>query len=329
MIKKEKALYKSGRKNPDGYKFNPFQVIEKRWVKFVVYILVPLSFFISILDFFNVVSWDSLYSSLGIINTIKKQDSSFAIYCLDVGQSDCTVIVCDDKVMMVDTGTFHQVYKIRTALHELNIDTIDYMVITHQHDDHMSGAAEIINHYNVSNIIMPKLSGINSVESDTYLNLIKVISKNNINAISVSAGDVFYLGSSCIEILSPAVQDKELNNMSIVFKLSYYDTKFLFQGDADKSIEQQILKSDFDISADLIKLGHHGSKTSSYAPYLDEVAPEYAVISCNWDNNYGHPSFPVVERLLERNITPYITSLDGNIIVTSDGTEINIFSLKN
>lgn len=328
MNRKERKLYKSGKRNPDGYSFKPIRLIKNKWAKFVFYILISFSCIFSLLDLFGFTSWNKLFSSLRVINTVQEQDSDFAIYCLDVGQSDCTIIKCDDKVMMIDTGTINQLYHIRTALFALDIEQIDYMVITHQHDDHMSGATELIKHYNVSNILMPKLSDINAVDSPTYSNLIKSVADKQVNPISVSAGDTFNIGSSVVEILSPMIQDKELNNMSIVLKITYGDTTFLFQGDSEQSIEKQLLKSDFDISADLIKLGHHGSKTSSFAPYLDAVNPKYAIISCNSDNNYGHPNLQVMETLAEKHITPYITSLNGNIIITSDGKEIVISTSK-
>lgn len=328
MNRIERKLYKSGKRNPDGYQFKPIRFIKNKRVKVILCVLIIFSFSFSFLELFGITNWNKLFASFNVIHTIQEQDSNFAIYYLDVGQSDCTIVKCDEKVMMIDTGTSNQLFHIRTALYALDIDKIDYMVITHQHDDHMSGAIELIEHYNVTNILMPKLSDINAVDSLMYSNLIKSIADNNINPIAVSSGDSFDFGSSFFDILSPMIQDKELNNMSIVLKITYGDTSFLFQGDSEQSIEKQILNWDYDISADVIKLGHHGSKTSSFGPYLDAVSPEYAIISCNSDNNYGHPNLQVMETLAEKNITPYITSLNGNIIVTSNGKEIAISSSK-
>ncbi len=328
MNKKERKLYKSGKRNPDGYSFKPIRFIKNKWVRYVLCILIVFSFVFSLFDLLGITSWNKLFSSLNVINTVQEQDSNFAIYCLDVGQSDCTIIKCDEKVMMIDTGTSNQLFRIITAFFALDIDKIDYMVITHQHDDHMSGAIELIEHYNVVNILMPKLSDINSVDSKMYSNLIKSIADNDVNPIAVSSGASFDFGSSFFEILAPMTQDKELNNMSVVLKITYGNTSFLFQGDSEQSVEKQILNSDYDISADVIKLGHHGSKTSSFGPYLDAVNPKYAIISCNSDNNYGHPNLKVIDTLYEKNITPYITSLKGNIIITSDGKEVVISTSK-
>lgn len=328
MIKKEKTLYKDGRKNPNGYKYNPFDIFEKKWIPIALSVLIPMALVVSVLEAFNVTSWNKIFSSVGIIDGTQVADENFVVYCLDVGQSDCTVIVCDDTVMMIDTGTSNQVYNIRTSLYTLGIEKIDYMVITHPHDDHMSGASYLIENYNVSNILMPSLSYENRVTTQTYFNLLDSITKYNVNPIAVSAGDSFNLGSSCVEILSPSKQDDDLNNMSVVIKITYGNTEMLFQGDSDSSIEKQLLMSDYDISADLIKVGHHGSNTSSYATFLDAVDPEYAIISSGSDNNYGHPNTYVVERLEERNIKPYITSLNGDITIISDGNDLFIKTEK-
>ena len=328
MTKKEKILYKDGRKNPNGFKYNPFNFFEKKWIPIVLSILIPIALVISLLELLNVTNWNKIFSSVGIINGTQVVDDDFVVYCLDVGQSDCTIIVCDNVVMMIDTGTLNQVYNIRTSLYTLGIDKIDYMVITHPHDDHMSGASDIIEYYDVSNFLMPSLGQENTVLTPTYLNLLDTIAEHNVNPIPISAGYSFDLGSSYVEILSPMKQDNELNNMSAVIKITYGDTKMLFQGDSDDSIEKQLLMSDYDITADLLKVGHHGSNTSSSGAFLDVVNPEFAIISSGPDNNYGHPNTYVIERLEERNIKPYITSLNGDITIVSDGNDLLITTEK-
>lgn len=328
MTKKEKILYKDGRKNSNGYKYNPFDFFEKKWIPIVLSILIPIALVISLLELLNVTSWNKIFSSVGIINGTQVVEEDFVVYCLDVGQSDCTIIVCDNVVMMIDTGTLNQVYNIRTSLYTLGIDKVDYMVITHPHDDHISGASDIIENYDVSNILMPSLNRKNTILTPTYLNLLDSIEKHNVNPISISAGYSFNLGSSYVEILSPMKQDEELNNMSAVIKITYGNTKMLFQGDTDDSVEKQLLMSDYDITADILKVGHHGSNTSSSGAFLDVVNPEFAIISSGPDNNYGHPNTYVIERLEERNIKPYITSLNGDITIVSDGNDLLITTKK-
>ena len=127
MNNKEKELYKSGKRNPNGYSFKPIRLFKNKWAKFSFCVLIIFTCVFSLLSIVGVTSWSKLFSSLEIINTVHEQDSDFSIYCLDVGQSDCTIIKCNDEVMIIDTGTINQLYKIRTALFALGIDNIDYL----------------------------------------------------------------------------------------------------------------------------------------------------------------------------------------------------------
>ena len=171
---------------------------------------------------------------------------------------------------------------------------------------------------------MPKLSKINMVTTTSYENLLNSIATNKVNAIPATVGESFWLGDATVQIFSPSQQDEDLNNMSIVLKIVYGETKFIFQGDAEKAVEKQLLNSDFDLTADVIKLGHHGSNTSSTDKYLKAVNPKYAIISCGADNSYGHPHDEVVDRLKKNNIGFYVTAQTGDITVTSDGKNIDI-----
>ncbi len=329
MIKKEKQIYKSGRKNPDGYSLISFMSFKKKIIFIIFVFSVIFSLIISFLHITDIFSWNKLLSTTGFIEGVKRQDSNFVIYYLDVGQSDCTIIVCDDEVLVIDAGTVNQVHNIKESLFSLEIEEIDYLLVTHQHDDHMAGASKLIEKYDVNNIIMPRLSKINSVDTLTYQDLINNISNRCVNPIEVSAGDSFMLGSATVQILSPQKQDDNLNNMSIVLKVTYGETSFLFQGDSEDDVEKQLLRSGYDLSANILKVGHHGSNTSSTNSFLETVNPDYAIISCGYDNNYGHPNSFVIERLEGNNITPYITSINGNITAISNGKSITIITEKN
>ena len=225
---------------------------------------------------------------------------------------------------MIDTGTKSRNIKIRESLLALGIDEIDYLVITHPHDDHMGNAADIIKKYSVENIIMPKIAKENQVNTLTYNDLINSIVKYNVNPLTVNAGDKINFESANIDFLTPFKQNDNLNNMSIVLKVNYGETSFLFQGDAEESIENQLLSRDIDISADIIKVGHHGSNTSTIDKYLDRVNPSIAVVSCGADNTFKHPNKQTIDTLEERDVQTYITAYDGNITITSDGKYIDV-----
>lgn len=326
-MSEKKSIYKSGKRNPNGYYSNKRKRKEKVIIA-IALLCIFFSFIMGILDKNDVFTWSDLNNSIGVLDGPVNPDSNFSIYYLDVGQGDCTIIKSNDSIMMIDTSTNHREENIREVLMSLSIDKIDYLVITHQHDDHMGSAKAIIDKYEVSNIIMPKLSEINMVTTTSYELLLQAIEDNKVNAIPATVGDSFKLGDASVQILSPSQQDEDLNNMSVVMRVVYGETAFLFQGDAEKTIEKQLLNSDFDLTANVIKIGHHGSNTSSTEKYLKAVNPQYAIISCAADNSYGHPHREVLDRLYNNNIDYLVTAQTGDITVTSDGKNINVQTQK-
>lgn len=319
----KKSIYRKGKRNPNGYYSNKRKRKEKITI-IIALVLFIFSLVMSFLDKNDIFTWNDLNNTTGALNGPVNPDSSFSIYYLDVGQGDCTIIKSNDNVMMIDTSTKNHTLDIQEALKSLSIEKIDYLVITHQHDDHMGSAKDIIDKYEVANIIMPKLSDINMVTTTGYENLLKSIANRNVNAIPATVGESFKLGDATVQIFSPSQQDEDLNNMSVVLKVVYGETSFIFQGDAEKTVEKQLLNSDFDLNADVIKLGHHGSNTSSTEKYLKAVNPQYAIISCGADNSYGHPHDEVIDRLKNNNISFFVTAQTGDVTVTSDGENIDI-----
>ena len=328
MTNKEKIIYKSGRKNDNGYPKFQFTKKQKKFVRYFALISI-VAFVVYILDFSGIASVSEIKNYLGVIDGVSLVDSDFAIYYLDVGQSDCSIVVCDDKVLMIDCGTYNQLNVIRQSIHTLEIDEIDYMIVTHQHDDHMGSATDLINDLSVKNFIMPKLTQTNNVTSKAYNVLINTLDNKKITKIPAQNCKSFMLGRALVEILSPSVQNNNLNNMSVVLKITYGNTEFLFQGDAESKIENDLLRSDYDIDVDVLKIGHHGSKTSSTDKYLEATSPDIAIISSGYDNNYGHPNGTVLNRLENDNIKAFSTFLDGNIAVTSDGETITVYTQNN
>ena len=322
MDRNERNLYKSGKSNPNRYRMK----IRNRKAFFAICLsvfILLISCVMFVLEKTNVYSWNQLKALLGIVEGTVSTDADFSVYYLDVGQSDCSIIVCDDKVMMIDAGTVNRLTDIKSSLLTLNIDTIDYMIITHPHDDHMGCAASIINDYNVLNIIMPKLDESNMVTTDAYEEFLNAVINKKVTAIAAEPGYSFSLGSAKVGIFAPMQQDNNLNNMSVVTKIIYGETSFLFQGDAEKKVENSLIKSNYDLSADVIKLGHHGSNTSSTSKYLNAVNPKAAIISCGADNSYGHPHKETLTLLQKYGISPLRTDADGTIMLISDGQNIS------
>lgn len=319
----KKSIYKDGKRNKHGYKINRRKIKEQ--ITFTLIIIgIVFSLGITILEKLDIVDWTDIKVATGGIDGADLKEDDFAIYYLDVGQSDCTIVKSGNLTMMIDSGTGDQIVNIKESLKSLKIDVIDYLVLTHPHEDHIGGAKDVIEYCTVKNVIMPRLSAENMVTTYCYESLLEAIAEHNINAIAAEPGFKFSLNNASVHIFAPLQQDENLNNMSIVLKIVYGETSFMFQGDAEKKVENALLKEDFDLTADVLKVGHHGSNTSSVDKYLKAVNPEVAIISCGKDNNYGHPHDEVLERIDNNDIDPYVTALSGNITLVSDGQSIKI-----
>lgn len=249
------------------------------------------------------------------------ETGNLEIYFLDVGQGDSSLIIDGDMVMLVDGGEKEEAEFIIGFLKKLGIEKIDYMVATHPHSDHIGSLAEIINYFPVDNIILPEITH----TSKTYENLILSISENNVNAIFPDVYDTFTLDNASFTILGPEPnRHDDLNDNSIVFKLDYGNSSFMFTGDAEKAEEEDILSLNTNLGSDVLKVGHHGSNTSTSKEFLDRVNPSIAIISCGKDNSYGHPNEEIMNLLSERNINIFRTDTDGTIKVISDGEKIMV-----
>lgn len=322
MPKRKKPVYKTGKRNPNAYV--DVRVKKRILILTLLIIAAIISGIVTVLDKTGVISWGELLHDFQAIDTVGKTDSDFSVYYLNAGQSDCSIIVCDDKVMMVDAGSNKQTKNIAMALKSLDIQNIDYLFITHQHDDHIGCAAWVVEEYNVKNVVMPRLSKENIPTTVEYEELLQTIDKNDVKVFEAKPGFNFTLGSASINVFAPSKQDKNLNNMSAVFKVTYGETSFLFQGDAEKRVENELIGQNLDLSADVIKLGHHGSKTSSTEKYLEAVSPKVAVISCGLRNDYGHPSLETIETLEANKIDYFITAEVGGITAVSDGKTVKL-----
>jgi competence protein ComEC len=184
--------------------------------------------------------------------------------------------------------------------------------------------AQVIEGLTVKNVIMPRLSKDNIPTTATYENFMKAVGKSGAKVIAASPGAKYNMGEINFETLSPFEQSRDLNDMSVVIRLSYKDTNFLFTGDAETPIENQILEKGYNISADVLKVGHHGSKTSSSENFIKAVNPVFAVISCGKDNKYGHPHSETIKRFDLYGIEYDMTSKSGTIVVGSDGKKLSV-----
>ena len=258
-------------------------------------------------------------------DTTDYSEHSFAVHYIDVGQGDAALVVCDDKTMLIDGGKPHASSIIYTYLKNLNIDYLDYIVASHADDDHIGGLSAPLAKMKVGNVLAPE------TEADTrsYESLKNKTAEQGLTIAHPKPGESLDFGSSKIEFYGPITEsESDRNNGSIVMKIIYGDTSFLFTGDAEREEEQEILNAGYDLSATVLKVGHHGSKNSTTYPFLREIMPKYAMISVG-DNNYGHPTEDTLSRLRDADVKVYRTDIQGDIIAISDGKTVTITTKKN
>ena len=241
------------------------------------------------------------------------------VHFIDVGQADSILIEQDSKYMLIDAGNNGDGKLVKNYLIEEGVKTLEYVIGTHPHEDHIGGLDYVINDFNINKIYLPKATS----TTKTFQDVVVAIKNKGMKVAVPKPGDSFNLGSAKCTILAPNSSDySSLNNNSVVIKLEFGGNSFLFTGDAESISEKEILDKGFNVSADLLKVGHHGSRTSTTDEFLSKVNPKYAVISCAAENDYGHPHKEIISKLKIKIIPIYRTDELGTIIATSDGKTI-------
>ena len=242
------------------------------------------------------------------------------VHFLDVGQGDSIFIeLPTNETILIDASIKDASDKIINYLKEEKVSKIDYVFATHPHSDHIGGMSAVIKAFDIGQIYMPKAV----TTTKTYENLLLTIKDKNLKIKTAKAGNtIIDTDDLKLVVLAPNQDSYEsLNNYSIVLKLTYKEKSFLFTGDAETLSEKEITG---DVEADVLKVGHHGSRTSTSQAFLNKVNPSYAVISVGLNNDYKHPHQEVIDRLEKKNIKIYRTDQNGDIIFTTEGYNIDV-----
>ena len=253
------------------------------------------------------------------------ENSNFEVHFIDVGQADSALIECDGETMMIDGGNVADSNVVAAYLKKEDVTELNYVVCSHAHEDHVGGLSGALSVTKADNIYAPKTE----TNTKAYKNFKKKAEEQNVEIKHTNIGDEIQLGSSTVEFLGPVDENgKDLNSTSIVLKITYGNTSFLFTGDAESDEEEEILNSGADLKSTVLKVGHHGSRTSTSYPFLREVMPQYAVISVEKGNSYGHPNEETLSKLSDAGVEVYRTDESGDIVMTSDGNNISITTSK-
>ena len=247
-----------------------------------------------------------------------KGDKGFYVMFIDVGQADASLIMCDGRYMLIDGGNVADSNRIYSVLKARGVEHLDYVIGTHAHEDHIGGIAAAFSACTVGKVFSP----VTSAESVPFNHFKTAAERQGLKLEMPNLDKEYYLGSGRFSVLAPRADYESVNNSSIVVRFEYGDNVFLFTADAERESEQAMINADCNLSADLLKVGHHGSYSSTSYLFLREVMPTYAVISVGANNDYGHPHKEVLDRLENADVQIMRTDKLGDIICYSDGQNL-------
>lgn len=243
-------------------------------------------------------------------------EGELVVHMIDVGQADCFLLIQNGQTALVDCGTRSTGKDAVEYMKELGVTTLDYVIGTHPHDDHMGGMYDIITNFEIGTVIIPNSSD-GDITANWYLKLMDELKTGDYNVEYPEQGDVYKLKDATMQILSAETDvDGNTNNYSIVMKVSFGQMDMIMTGDAETEIEEQIIQSGVDIDAEILKVGHHGSDTSSSQEFLEAITPDYGLISCKTGNKYEHPIKSTMDKLQKMNVEVYRTDECGSVIMT-------------
>lgn len=252
---------------------------------------------------------------------VETPNGELILTMIDVGQADSFLFEQGGETVLIDCGTRSTGKDVLEYLNEHGITKIDYVFGTHPHDDHMGGMYDVITNVEVGTVIIPEVEA-GTITANWYMKLMNELNTGSYEVQYPKVGNVYYFGDAEIEVIGQLTDVKDnTNNYSTVMKVSFGEMDIIMTGDAETEVEREILQSGKDISAEILKLGHHGSDTSTSNEFLDAVNPTYALVSCKVGNKYEHPIKSTMEKLKDRNVELYRTDESGTVVVTITATD--------
>ena len=240
------------------------------------------------------------------------------VHYIDVGQADCALLACGGEFMLIDGGNVDDGQLVVSYLEQQGVEELKAVICTHAHEDHAGGLAAVLAVYPTQAVYSPTTT----YASKCFDDFMRYVDQQRLTVTLPVPGDGFDLGGARVTILGPVKDYPDTNNTSIVTRVDYGQTSFLFTGDMEQDAEIDLIESVAELKCDVLKVGHHGSNTSSGYRFLYETEPQYGVISVGTGNTYGHPHEEPLSRLNHAGVTLFRTDYLGTVVAVSDGAEI-------
>lgn len=252
------------------------------------------------------------------------EGSGLEVHFIDVGQADSALLICDGHYMLIDGGNAEDSDLVYAYLERHGAKQLDCMVASHAHEDHIGGLSGALNYAKVDTALCP----VTEYGTKVFQNMVYYLKEQGKALTIPRPGDKFNLGSAQVEILGPLKEYDDTNDTSIVLRVDYGETSFLFTGDMETGPERDLIESGANLEATVLKAGHHGSDTSTSYQFLRAVNPKYTVISVGEGNKYGHPSDEVLSRFRDAGTEVYRTDMQGHVVARSDGNTVTFTTEK-
>ncbi len=298
----------------------------KKALKVVLLLLLTVGLVVSLLPYGAAASWHKIFTAFGLSDYSEAADHSpMSVHVLEVGKADSIFIECAGKYMLVDGGTMDRGEFVANYLNRRGVKKLDYVVNTHPDEDHIGGLGEIITRFPVAHYLAPNIPKNLIPSSEEYFAVQAALEQKKLLTQTPLQGDTFALGDLKVQVLAPVKPGNSTNDNSIVLRLVYGKTSFLLMGDAEKEEESDLVASGVPLSSDVLKVGHHGSGTSTTIALLNAVRPRYAAISVADDSNHL-PNDSVLKRLNDAGAQIFRTDISGTLIFLSDGKTVSVIT---